>query len=490
MIIVIAIVLVVLAWFYIAPRRRGKLPPGPYPFPIIGNILQLGRNPHQSLSDLSKTYGPLISLQLGSVYTVVASSPEFAKLLLQENDQVFSSRTIPAAAEAHGHDKFSSGLIPVGERWRKGRKLFREHLFSTRRLEAGEGLRREKLRKLRDYVQQCGVRGRAVNLGEAAFVTLLNLLTVTLFSVDLADYESDGAQELRETIEGVTNILGAPNVADFFPFLKRFDPQGIKRKSEFYVGKLLAIIGDLIDQRLESRTKNDDLLGTLLDLMEGSDDYDLSRKDIQHLLLDLFLGGADTTQSTVEWAMTELVVNPEKMANAKNEVRSVIGKHKQVEESDIPRLPYLQAVIKETLRIHPPGPLLVPRRADCEVQISGYTIPQNAQILINVWAIGRDSSIWQNPNLFEPERFLHRKIDFKGQDFEFLPFGSGRRMCPGLPLADRMLHLMVASLIHNFDWKLEAGITPQEVDTTEKFGMALHKAVPLMVIPVKVKMLA
>ncbi|XP_057779767.1 ferruginol synthase-like [Salvia miltiorrhiza] len=481
-VLLISIIVVIFAWFYV--RRRGpKLPPGPYPFPIIGNILQLGRNPHQSLADLSKTHGPLMSLKLGSIYTVVVSSPELAKLFLQEHDQVFSGRTISAAAEAHEHDKYSMALMPAGERWKKARRLCREHMFSARQLEAGAGLRREKLQKLLDYVRECSVNGRAVNLGEVAFVTSLNLLTVTLFSVDFTEFDSDATQQLKETIEGVTKVLGAPNVADFFPFLKRWDPQGIKRRSELHFGKLLAILRGIINERLESRSvqRKNDLLDTLLDVMEGSE-YDLSFKEIQHVLLDLFLGGSDSTQSTVEWAMTELLAKPEKMSKAKNELRSVVGENNQVEESDVSssRLPYLGAVIKETLRLHPPGPLLIPRRADREVEIGGYMIPQNAQIFVNVWAIGRDSSIWPNATSFEPERFLDSKIELKGQDFELIPFGSGRRMCPGLALADRMLHLMLGSLLHNFDWKMEGGVRP---DTQEEFGLALHKALPLKAIP-------
>ncbi|KAL8528067.1 hypothetical protein ACS0TY_005766 [Phlomoides rotata] len=174
------------------------------------------------------------------------------------------------------------------------------------------------------------------------------------------------------------------------------------------------------------------------------------------------------------------------MDNAKNELRSLIGKNEQVAESDISRLPYMKAVIKETLRLHPPSPLLATRKADSEVEINGYTIPKNTQVFVNVWAIGRDSSIWPNPTSFEPERFFNNEIDYKGKDFELLPFGSGRRMCPGISLADRMLPLMVASFIHNFNWKLEPGVKPQDVDTTDKFGIAACKAVPLMAIPIEV----
>ncbi|KAI3468364.1 hypothetical protein Pfo_025027 [Paulownia fortunei] len=433
---------------------------GALSFSIVGNILQLGQNPHQSLAKLSKTYGPLMSLQLGRIYAVVVSSPEIAKEILQKHDQAFSSRTIPAAAHAYDHHKISMAYLPVGSEWRKIRKLCKEQMFSTHRLEASQGLRRDKLQKLCDYLQKCCDSGRVVNIGEAAFITTLNLMSATLFSTEVTTFDSGATQEFKKTFEGLTNIVAVPNFADYFPVLKPIDPQGIQRKSEFYFGKMLAFIDDLINQRLRSRStspKKSDLLETLLDLGQGSE-YGFSIKFIKHLLLDLFFAGSDTTASTSEWTLTELLLNPEKLSKAKHELRTVIGENKQVQESDIPRLPYFQAVIKEVLRCHPPAPLLIPHKSENDVEVSGYIIPEGTQILVNV---------------------------LQGQDFEFLPFGSGRRICPGLPLADRMLHIMVATLIHNFDWKLEPGMKPEQVDTTEKFGLALHKAVPLKAIPIK-----
>ncbi|KAL3831174.1 hypothetical protein ACJIZ3_019976 [Penstemon smallii] len=494
--LVLPFMVAVWAWFCFNKRsksrrqRSAQLCPGPYPFPLIGNILQLGRNPHQSLEKLSKTYGPLMSLHLGSIYTVVVSSPEMAKEILQKHDLVFSSRTIPAAVQSHDHHKNSIGLLPVGNKWRDFRKICKEQMFSTQHLEASQGLRQEKLRKLCDYVQECCVKGRVVNIGEVAFVTTLNFMSATLFSVDFTNFDSDTTHEWKETMEGLFAIVAAPNFADFFPLLKKFDPQGIKRRADLYFGKLLSMFENVINQRLESRrTHSDtsfkkDLLEGLLELSEGSE-YDLSPKVMKHLLLDLFNAGTDTTASTVEWALTELLRNPNKMSIAKNELITVIGKNIRVKESDISKLSYLQAVIKEVLRLHPPAPLLVPRKSEVDVEINGYIIPKNSQIFVNVWAIGRDSSIWPNPNTFEPERFLDSKIDFKGQDFEFIPFGSGRRMCPGLQIADRMLLIMVASLIHNFNWELEPGTKQEELDIREKFGLALHKEVPLKALPVK-----
>lgn len=181
--------------------------------------------------------------------------------------------------------------------------------------------------------------------------------------------------------------------------------------------------------------------------------------------------------------MAELLRNPEKLSKARAELDQVIGKGNPVEESDVSRLPYLQAVIKETFRLHPVVPLLLPRKAEIDVEIGGFTIPKGAQIMVNAWAIGRDEGIWEDPYSFKPERFLGSEIDVRGRSFELIPFGAGRRICPGLPLALRMLPLMLGTLIHSFDWKLENGLKPKDVDMNDKFGITLEMAKPLRAVP-------
>ena len=199
---------------------------------------------------------------------------------------------------------------------------------------------------------------------------------------------------------------------------------------------------------------------------------------------DLFSAGTDTTSSTLQWAMAELLHNPEILSKAGEELRQTIGRGNTVEESDIPKLPYLQAIIKETFRLHPAVPLLLPRKAEADVEVKGFTVPKGAQVLVNAWAIGRDPSIWDNPNSFMPERFLGSEIDVRGHNFELIPFGGGQRICPGLSLAIRMVHLMLGSLIHSFDWKLEDGITPEDMNLEDKFGLTLDMAQPLQAIPI------
>lgn len=203
-------------------------------------------------------------------------------------------------------------------------------------------------------------------------------------------------------------------------------------------------------------------------------------------LQDLFVAGTDTTSNTLEWAMAELLHNPETLLRVQAELRQTIGKDKLVKESDIARLPYLQAVVKETFRLHPAVPFLLPRKVEVDTEMCGFIVPKDAQVLVNVWAIGRDPNLWENPNLFMPERFLGSDMDVRGQNFELIPFGAGRRICPGLLLGIRMVQLMLASLIHSYDWKLEDGLTPENMNMEEKFGFTLQKAQPLRVLPIHV----
>ncbi|KAK6162409.1 hypothetical protein DH2020_002250 [Rehmannia glutinosa] len=372
--------------------------------------------------------------------------------------------------------------LPVDTQWRKIRKISREQMFSVPRLDASQGLRKEKLQKLCEYVNQCCEMGRAVDIGRAAFTTSLNLMSATLFSVEFAQYNSDSSQEMRDVVWGVMKGIGSL----IWPIIFRIDPQGILRETTVCFEKLFAIFDRIIDDKLKSsRGEKSDLLEALIHLHQRDE---LSRNDINHLLLDLFVAGTDTTSGTVEWAMTELLCNPEKLSRVRNEITNIIGENKQVQESDIPRLPYLQAVVKETFRLHPAAPFLVPHKAEADVEINGYIVPKNAQVLVNVWASGRDSGIWPNADSFLPERFLdhnYDKIDFRGNDFELIPFGAGRRICPGLPLAYRMVHLMLATLVGNFGWELEENVKPQELDMNEMFGLTLQKAIPLKAVPTK-----
>ncbi|KAL0012710.1 hypothetical protein SO802_007818 [Lithocarpus litseifolius] len=492
--LVLSLLMLPFVWAFIrvvSPNLSSQtLPPGPHPFPIIGNILELGKLPHQATAKLSKTYGPLMTLKLGSITTIVISSPNMAKEVLQKNDQAFSSRTVPNMAHVFDHHKVSVGWIPINSQWRNLRKACATQVFAPQRLDATAAIRLAKVQELLDHVNQSCESGAPIDIGRVVFTTVLNSISNLLFSIDLAQYDSNLSQEFRDLLCGLAKEAGRPNIADYFPALRLIDPQGVRKRSRIYYSKLLVIFDGIISQRLQLKASSkgykasNDVLDSLLSLTE-EDNSEISLLDITHLLLDLFLAGIDTTSSTVEWAMAELLHNPEKMTKARDELEEVLGKGGHVQESNISKFNYLRAIVKETLRLHPSAPFLVPRKAETNIEICGYIVPKNAQILINVWAMGQDPSIWQSPNLFMPERFLEQDIDYKGQDFKLIPFGAGRRICPGLPLANRMVHLMLASLVHYFAWKLPIEMRPEDMDMAEMFGLSLHRAVPLRAIPIK-----
>ncbi|XP_021286876.1 geraniol 8-hydroxylase-like [Herrania umbratica] len=475
-------------------RRKGrtdKRPPGPAPIPIFGNLFQLGNNPHKSLSKLAKTHGPIMTLKLGQTTTVVFSSATLAKEILQKHDLAFCNRTIPDAVRALQHHEAGMPWMPVSTTWRNLRKICNLHIFASQKLDANQYLRHRKVQELLADVHDSFRMGEAIDIGQAAFKAALNLMSNTVFSIDLADSTSDTALEFRELVQCIKEELGKPNLGDYFPCLfGNLDLQGIRRGMTIHFGKLMDLFDRIIDKRLQLRTMNDyistnDFLDNLLNFKEENS-AELDRDLIKHLLLDLFTAGTETTASTLEWAMAELLHNPKALLEVQRELKQSIGERTLVEESDVACLPYLQAIVKETLRLHPPVPLLLPRKAGEDVEIHNFIVPKGAQVLVNAWAIGRDPTIWEEPDLFLPKRFLGSEVDIRGRDFGFIPFGAGRRICPGLPLAMRMVHLMLGGLIHSFDWKLEDGVTPERLDMEDKFGLVLYKAQPLRAIPISI----
>nr|AGX93055.1 geraniol 10-hydroxylase-like protein [Vinca minor] len=466
-------------------RRSQKLPPGPLPLPIIGNLHLLGDHPHKSLAKLSKKYGPIMSLKLGRITTLVISSSTTAKEVLQKQDLAFSSRSVPNALHAHNQFQYSVVWLPVASRWRSLRKILNSNIFSGNRLDANQHLRCRKVEELIAYCRKNCQSGEAVDLGRAAFRTSLNLLSNTIFSKDLTDPYSDSAKEFKDLVWNIMVEAGKPNLVDFFPVLEKVDPQGIRRRMTVHFGKVIQLFNGLINERLDKRKSRggyNDVLDVLLTTTEENPE-EIDRTHIERMCLDLFVAGTDTTSSTLEWAMAEMLRNPEKMKKTQEELAEVVGRGKLIEEGDVSRLPYLRCVVKETLRVHPPVPFLIPRKVVQDVEVCGYKVPKGSQVLVNAWAIGRDETFWKDALGFKPERFLESELDTRGRDFELIPFGAGRRICPGLPLANRMVPVMLGSLLNSFNWKLEGGIAPKDLDMEEKFGITLQKAHPLRAVP-------
>ncbi|KAI3965328.1 hypothetical protein MKW92_013241, partial [Papaver armeniacum] len=277
-------------WTWIAKSSGTNLPPGPVPLPIIGNLFNLGRKPHESLARLSKAYGPLMSIKLSSSTTVVISSSTMAKEILQKHDRSFSSRTVFDAVAAYDDHKSSMIWLPICSKWRNLRKLTNSHIFNTQRLDASEDLRQQKLNDLISHVHQSAIIGSAVDIGQATFLTILNLISNIVFSIDLANFDSNSISTFKTAVKGVILEAVKPNLSDYFPILRFLDVQGIRRRMRDNVRILEDIFDKIIDQKLlllqsgEGKSSNSgDLLDRILD-PSPENDTELQRHEIKALL--------------------------------------------------------------------------------------------------------------------------------------------------------------------------------------------------------------
>ncbi|KAH9306142.1 hypothetical protein KI387_010546 [Taxus chinensis] len=228
-------------------------------------------------------------------------------------------------------------------------------------------------------------------------------------------------------------IIQAPNIGDFLPYLDWLDLQGINRRMKkahlFFDRVVQKIIDDHVSVKRKQTSNVTDIIDVLLAMAENDS------VNIKAIIFDMFIAGIDTTAASVEWTMSLLVRNPQIAKKLQEEIESVVGKHRLVTESDLGRMEYLQCVVKESLRLYPPAPLMTPHESTEVCEVAGFILPQKTRVLVNVWAIGRDPDVWEKPSTFKPERFMGKDIDIKGRDFNILPFGAGRRGCPGAVMA-------------------------------------------------------
>ncbi|PIA50818.1 hypothetical protein AQUCO_01200227v1 [Aquilegia coerulea] len=484
----ICLLVVSLIQFFRGKTRNvsyGQLPPGPRGWPLVGNLFDLGEVPHQNLLDLGRKYGPVLWLQFGAMNNVIIQSSKAATEMFKNHDLTYSGRTITDAMTACKYHEGSLAVAQYGPYWRTVKRLCITALTINKRVNETISLRRKGIDKMIQWIDEEAKNQGGVQVGHFVFLMNFNLLGNLMLSRDLIDPQSAEGPEFYDAMDNLMKAAGQPNVADFFPFLKWLDPQGVRKKMEDAVGQGIHIVTGFLKERIEDQksgeqNKRKDFLDVLLEYEgEGEGPCKISERDLVILILEMFLAGTETTSSTTEWAMTELLRSPEKMNTLCKELEDVVGHNRKIEESDIEELHYLRAVVKETLRLHPPLPFLLPRRAVKDNNFMGYHIPKDTQILVNVWAIGRDPDSWDDPLSFKPERFIGSDIDYQGQHFQLIPFGAGRRICAGVPLANRVLHLALGSLLHCFDWKLDSSVSPDSIDMKERMGITLRKEVPL-----------
>lgn len=355
------------------------------------------------------------------------------------------------------------------------RQLCVTDLFSNKRVESFRSVRAEEVGALMRSVLAEGV--------EAPFAVRPKLLTATNHIISrmvLGKRLSDlaprcSSQSIVALLNEASEVLGVFNLGDYLPFLAWMDLQGCERRIKVVAEQLKTVLQEVIDRRRRDK-RTDGSPTDLLDVLLASSQTVETRDDnISAVLLDMIAAGTDTSAITIEWALVELLLNPEKLKIVQGEIDSVIGRSRIIQELDIPHLPYLQAVVKETMRLHPVAPLLIPHMSNKPCKILDFEIPPNTQAYVNVWAIGRDPNAWEKPEEFWPERFLDNIIDMQGQHFQLLPFGSGRRGCPGWLLGRLNVQIMLASLLQGFEWHISG-----ELDLSETFRLTVMTAKPLL----------
>ncbi|KAH7692019.1 Premnaspirodiene oxygenase protein [Dioscorea alata] len=466
--------------------NKPNLPPSPPALPIIGNLLQLTSLPHRSFHALSQTYGPLMLVRIGQVPILIVSSPDTALEVLKTHDLAFANRPFskPFFKLTNGGSNIS--FAQYGDYWRQTKKLAVVHLLNQKRVQSFQTIRQHQaslmIQKIAGSKEE-----EVVNVSEI----------VHEYSNEVVSRAAAGklgnAKKIKEMAEEAAVLFGGFQVYDMFPAMGWLSvAMGLEGKLEKVTRKVDAFFSEIVEEHVERRRhggageekEEEDFVDLLLALKEegGDGDFAITDADIKAIIMDMIGAGTDTSYVTLEWAMTELIKNPRTMKKAQDEVRKTSNGKPTVSENDIPQMSYLQAVIKEVLRLHPAAPLLLPHETRQKVVIQGYEIPERTRVLINAWSIGRDPNSWEDPEEFKPERFVGSSMDFKGLDFKFIPFGAGRRICPGINFAITSIEFALASLLYHFNWRLPDGISVEDLDMQEVPGLTTPRKQSLHLI--------
>ncbi|XP_038882511.1 cytochrome P450 81Q32-like [Benincasa hispida] len=459
-------------------RRRRNLPPSPPSLPIIGHLHYLKIPVHRTFQNLSAKYGPVISLWFGSRLVVVVSSLTVVEECFTKNDIVLANRPRLLVGKYIGYNHTTMVASPYGDHWRNLRRIGAIEIFSASRLNKFAGIRSDEVKRLLRKLSRNSMHGFSKVHMQSAISELTFNISMRMaagkryFGEEVTDEVE--AKQFRELIKQVVALGGVSNPGDFIPMMN-WIPNGFKRKVSRLAKRMDAFLQELIDEhRSKKEEGRNTMIDHLLSLQESEPEY-YGDQIIKGIILVLLLAGTDTSAVTIEWALAHLLNNPEVLKKARQELDAQIGEERLVEESDVPKLPYLQGIISETLRLNPAAPMLVPHLTSDDCTISGYEIPRDTIVLVNAWAIHRDPNQWEDPTLFKPER--HQKLELCDHQVpKLVPFGVGRRACPGSGMAQRVVGLALATLIQCYEWER---IGEEKVDMAEGRGVTMPKAVPL-----------
>ncbi|KZV20709.1 hypothetical protein F511_09238 [Dorcoceras hygrometricum] len=420
-----------------------------------------------------------MSMKLGNVPVIVVSSAKIAKEMFTIHDIAISDRPGLTGQQKLSYNGKDIAFSTYSDYWREIRKISVLHLFNVKQVNSFAPIRRDEVFHMIQEISNISDKFEPINLSETLLSLSSSIICRAAFGKSYRETSSVRGT-FDELVHEAQAILAGFFWADYFPMLGWMDKvTGMASRLEKCFQKLDAFYQELIDEHMSPnrpKSMEGDILDILIKFKEGStNSIGISWENIKAILMNIFVGGTDASSAVVTWAMTALLKTPDAMRRVQLEIRSLLGKKPFVDEDDIQKLPYFKAVIKEAMRFYPPIPLIAPRVATKLCFIDGYEIQPRTQIFFNFWSIARDPEYWKNPNEFLPDRFLDSKIDYRGQDFGLIPFGSGRRACPGISLGVATVELALANLLYAFDWGLPDGITGEHVETDSSPGITMHK---------------
>ncbi|CAL9214788.1 unnamed protein product [Arabidopsis halleri] len=460
---------------------KWKLPPGPPKLPIIGNLHQLQELPPRNLSH---KYGAVILLRFGFVPVVVISSKEAAEEVLKIHDLECCSRPETAGTRKISYNFKDIGFAPYGEEWKVMRKLSVVELFNAKKHQYFRFIREEENDLLVKKLIELALRRSPVNLKKTLYTLVGSIVCRIGFGLNLHECEFIDEDSISDLVDKSEILEMTSMFSDFFPGgIGRFIDwiSGQNKQFDNVFSGLNTFFQNILDDHLKPGRKvedSSDIIDVMINMMKkqerDGDSFKLTTDHLKGMISDIFIAGVSTSASTLIWAITELVRNPKVMKKVQDEIRTTLGdKKERITEQDLTKLHYFKLVVKEIFRLHPAVPFLLPRETLSHVKIQGYDILAKTQIMINVYAIARDPELWINPDEFNPDRFLDSSIDYKGLNFELLPFGSGRRICPGMTMGITLVELTLLNLLYFFDWGLPEKEEADKIITDNEVALGL-----------------
>ncbi|CAL5185792.1 unnamed protein product [Lathyrus oleraceus] len=496
--------LIPLGLILLGRSKKREAPIAKGAWPILGHlpIFNGSQSPHRVLGALADKYGPIFTIKLGSKHALIINNWEMAKECFTTNDVALSSRPNLVATQHLAYKGAMFGLAPYGPYWRNLRKLATLEILTNRRVEQQQHIRVSEVRtSIKELFDVWYSKNSESDSSNHVLVDMKQWFTHLTFNMVLqmvvgkryfgarTNVGEEEAQRSVKALKDMMHLFGVITVGDVIPCLKLFDFGGHVKAMNETSKELDEVLGEWLKERRHERSlgekvdgEDKDIMDVLLSLFDGKtiEGFDCDTI-IKATILSVFGGGTDTSSVTLIWALCLLLKNPLAMKKAKEELDAHIGTERYLNESDISKLIYIQAIVKETLRLYPPGPLSGPHEFAENCMLGGYHVKKGTRLITNLLKIHTDPNVWPDPLEFKPERFLttHKDVDVRGNHFELLPFGSGRRMCPGISFGLQMVHYALASFLHSFD--ILNPTTSELVDMTEEFGLTNTKATPLEV---------